>query len=66
MAAFWSIKQHFIKDIRAKFGILNLPQSPDVGQNSDRGIFDFQITGQSLIKENYDSSRTRDDIDIKL
>ena len=38
-------------------------QSPDIGQNSDVGISNFRISGQSLIKEN---SRTSDDIDIKL
>ena len=43
-----------------------MPQSPDIGQNSDRGIPDFRISGQSLIKENCDNSRTSDDIDMKL
>ena len=43
-----------------------MPQSPDIGQNSDRGISDFQISGQSLIKENCHNSRTSDDIDMKL
>ena len=43
--AFSSIQKHFIRDIRAKFGILNSLQSPDIGQNSDGGIFDFQISG---------------------
>ena len=33
-----------------KFGIPKLPQSPDIGLNSDGGISDFRITGQSLIK----------------
>ena len=50
-----------MRDIRAKFGIHNLPQSPDIGQNSD-----FRISGQSLIKENCHNSRTSDDIDMKL
>ena len=50
----------------AKFGIHNLPQSPDIGQNSDGGISDFRVSGQSLIKENCHNSRTRDDIDMKL
>ena len=37
-------------------------------QNSDGGIFDFQISGQSLIKEDGDcyNSRTSDDTDMKL
>ena len=41
-------------------------QSPDIRQKSDRGIFDFRISGQSLIKENCHNSRTSDDIDVKL
>ena len=44
----------------------NSLQSPDVGQNSNRGISDFLISGQSLIKENCHNSRTNDDIDMKL
>ena len=63
---FCSIQQYFIEDICAKFGIHNLPQSPDIGQNSDGGISDFRISGQSLIKENCYNSRTSDDIDMKL
>ena len=50
--AFCSIHYHFIRDIRAKFGISNSRESPDIGQNSGRGISDFQIYGQSLRKEN--------------
>ena len=38
----------------------------DIRQNSDVGIFDFRISGQSLIKENCHNSRTSDDIDMKL
>ena len=38
-------------DIRAKFGIHNLPKSPDIGQNIDGGISDFRISGQFLIKK---------------
>ena len=33
---------------------------------SDGGISNFQISGQSLIKENYCNPRISDDIDIKL
>ena len=33
---------------------------------SDRGISDFRISGQSLIKENCHNSRTSDNIDMKL
>ena len=43
-----------------------MPQSPDIGQNSEGGISDFQVSGQSLIKENCHNSRTSDDIDMKL
>ena len=57
---------HFIRHIRAKFGILNSAQAPDIGQNSDGGITDFQISDQSFKKENCHNSRTSNDIDIKL
>ena len=43
-----------------------LAQSPNIEQNSDGGISDFRISGQSLIKENCHNSRTNDDIDMKL
>ena len=43
-----------------------MPQSPDIGQNSDEGISDFRIYGQSLVKENCHNSRTSDGIDMKL
>ena len=55
-----------MRNIRAKFGVPDFPQSPDIGQNSDGGISNFQISRQSLIKENDHNSRTSDDIDIKL
>ena len=42
------------------------PSLPPSLPLSDRGISDFQISGQSLIKKNCDNSRTSDDIDIKL
>ena len=42
------------------------PQSPDIGQNADGGISNFQISGQSLIKRNCHKSSTSDDIDMKL
>ena len=60
------LPKYFIGDIHAKFGSRNLPQSPDIGQNSDGGISDFRISGQSLIKENCYNSRTSDDFDMKL
>ena len=64
--AFCSIQYRFIVDICGKFGMSSSPQSPDIGQNSDRDYFDFRIFGQSLIKENFHNSRTSDDIDMKL
>ena len=50
----------------AKFGSPNLPQSPDIGQNSDVGIYNFRISGQFLIKKKCHNSKTSNDIDIKL
>ena len=65
--AFCSIRQHFIRDIPAKFGIPNWHQSPDIGQNSDQGIIsDFRSSGQSFINENSHNSRTSLNIDMKL
>ena len=55
-----------MRDICAKFGIHNSSQFPDIGQNSDGGISDIRISGQSCIKENCHNSRTSDDIDMKL
>ena len=43
-----------------------MPQSPDIRQNSDEGISDFRISGQSLIKENCHNFRTSDNTDMKL
>ena len=43
-----------------------MSQSPDIGQDSDRGISDFRISGQTLIKENRHNSRASDDIHMKL
>ena len=43
-----------------------MPQSPDIGQNSDGRISDFQISGQSFKEENYHNSRTSNGIDVKL
>ena len=61
-----SIQGHFIRHILAKISISYSPQSPDIRQNSDGGIFDFRISGQSLIKENCHNSRTSNDTDMKL
>ena len=42
---FCSIMQPFIRDIRTKSGIPNLPQSSGIVQNSDRGISNLRISG---------------------
>ena len=67
------ILQHFaafshiyISDILTWFCVSISPQSPDVGQNSEGGISDFWISGESLRKESCHNSRTSDDIDMKL
>ena len=52
--------------IRAKFGIPNSPQSPDIVQNSNGSISDFRVSGQSFAKENCYNSRASDDIRMKL
>ena len=56
---------NLMRDISAKYGIPNWPQSPDIEQNSNGGISDFQISGQSFIKENCQNSRTIYHIDMK-
>ena len=43
-----------------------MSHSVDLGRNPDGGISDFQISDQSLVKENCPNSPTNDDIDIKL
>ena len=63
--AFCRIQKHFIRKISANLGIPNSPQSPDIRQNSDWGISDIWISGQSLKKENCHNCRTSDDIDMK-
>ena len=44
----------------------DLLQSIDIGENSDGGISDCRISGQSLIIDNCHNSRTSNDIDMKL
>ena len=61
-----SIEQNSIRDIRVKFDTHNSSQFADIGQNSDRGISNFRISGQFLIKGNCNNSRTSGDIDMKL
>ena len=64
--AFCSIHQHSIGDIGAKVCIPNLPQPPDIRQNSDEGISDFRNSCQSLKKINCHNSRTSGDTEMKL
>ena len=42
------------------------PLSPGIGQNSGKGISDFRISGQYLLKENCHNFRTSSDIEMKL
>ena len=42
---------NFSLDIHTKIDIHNLPKSADIGQNSDKGIFDFHIPGQTPCKQ---------------
>ena len=55
-----------MRDIRAIFSIPNLTESPDINQNSDGGISEFQISAQSLITENQQNFKFSDYIDVKL
>ena len=64
--AFCSIQYLFIKEIRDKFGIPNLSQSPDIVQNSDVSIYDLQSSGQFLVNKNCNKSGTSNDMDMKL
>ena len=43
-----------------------MPQFPDIGWNSDRGISNFWISVQSYIKETNYNSRTNNNIDMKV
>ena len=43
-----------------------MPQSSDIGQNSDGGISDFRVSAQSLLNEKSHNSRTSNDTDMKL
>ena len=64
--AFCSNQRNFVRDICIRFDVLNWAQYLDNGQNLDRGIFDFRISGQSLIKENCCNSKTSNNIDMKV
>ena len=54
----------FYREVCAKFVIPNSPQSPVIGQNSDGRIFDFHISGQSLINKNCRNARTSHGVDM--
>ena len=64
--AFCSILQHFIRDVRVKFGIPNLSQSSDIGGSSDKCISDIRISGQFFKNKNCHNSRISHDNDMKL
>ena len=55
---FCSIKQFFIRDVHAKFSILNSPKSSYIEQNSAGGILNFRISGH--ICHNSRNSLTRE------
>ena len=55
-----------MRNICAKFGIPNLSQSPDIGQNSDGSIFNFWFSGQSLMNKNCQNSGVSHDIDMNV
>ena len=61
-----NVQQLFVRDTRAKFGIPNLPQSLDIGQNSEGVISDFRISGQFLVNKNCYNSRTSNDKNMTL
>ena len=63
--AFCCIQWHFIRDIRARFGIPNSRRSKNIGQNVDGGISNFRISDQPFIKKNCHNSRTSYHIDMK-
>ena len=44
----------------------NLSHAPGIGQNSNGGISDFQISGQSPIKGNCYNSSTSDDMKLGM
>ena len=52
--------------ICAKFGIPNLSQSPDIGENSDGSISNFWISGQFLTNKNCYNSRISNDFSWNL
>ena len=60
--ALCTIQKQFIKNNRDKFVISHSLESPNIGQNSDGVISNFQISSQI----NCINSRTSDHIDIKL
>ena len=45
---------------------LTHPSLHVLGKKSGRGISDFRISDQSLVKENYQNSRTGNGIDMKI
>ena len=64
--AFCSIQYIALETFVPNLVSITRPQSADIGQNSEGGISDFWISGQSLINENCHNSRASDDIDMKV
>ena len=54
------------RDIRDKFSIHNLRESPDTRKTSDRDISGIRISDQFLIIKNCHNAITSNNIDIKL
>ena len=63
---FCRFQQHFINDVRAKFGIPYWCQSLNIGQDLDGGNTNFWISGQFLIKINCHNTRSSDYIGMKF
>ena len=67
------MKPQFIIQVNPNLGETFVPNlvsltcsSLQIGQNLDGGMSNFQISGQSLIKENCHNPRSSDDIYIML
>ena len=62
--AFCSIRQHVIRDIHFTFGIPNLSQSQDIGQNSNGSFSGFRISLKTKVFIKF--LNFCHDIDVKL
>ena len=64
--AFYRVKWLFLRDIHAEFGILNLIQSPNIGQNPKRMFLISEFLVNFLLKKNCHNCRTSNSVDMKL